>query len=238
MAAHLTHASAAQRSDDRLGGIQVPTVNRFAAVQRQGSDVRFLHLSNLQPVNCHGTGDRSARHLRTARFAKRGVPQSDLLDAFGISRSTIQRTVGKLRGQGEAMTVDLRARRVSTTSSASCRGPAGGERISRSSNTRRSSFLTLRIGGRSFSCGPRPGNFAGQGRHPPVERGHVSNPQPPSNVHCPSRGRSSVAAAAAGMMKSRISRVTVCRSGLSMSSGSRVRNDRHWRSFCGSSEKA
>ena len=79
---------------------------------------------------------------------------------------------------------------------------------------------------------------AAEGSGMPGERGHAAGPQPPSSVQRPGMWRSSRAARAAGMMKPPISRMTVRRSGSSISSGSRARNDRHCWSFWESSEKA
>ena len=61
----------------------------------------------------------------------------------------------------------------------------------------------------------------------PSERGHVAGLQPQSDVQRPGVRWPSMAARAAGMMKSPTSRMTVRKSGSSMSSGSRARNDRH-----------
>ena len=67
--------------------------------------------------------------------------------------------------------------------------------------------------------------------------GQVAGLQPPSVLQRPGIRRSSMAAFATGMMKPPTSRTTVGKSGSSISSGSRARNDRHGSTFRGSREK-
>ena len=68
--------------------------------------------------------------------------------------------------------------------------------------------------------------------------GHAVCSQPPPNFQHPGMRQSSVAARAAGMMKSLTSRITVRRSGSSVNSGSRLRINLQCRSIWGSSENS
>ncbi len=45
---------------------------------------RTVHFSNLEPFDCHDEDDRPVMLLRIARFARHGVPQRVLQDAFGV----------------------------------------------------------------------------------------------------------------------------------------------------------
>ena len=62
---------------------------------------RTVYFSNLEPFDCHAEGDRTARLLRIARFARHGVRHKDLMDAFGVSRTTVHRSLKKLAEEGE-----------------------------------------------------------------------------------------------------------------------------------------
>ena len=78
--------------------VQIGT-SSFAFAEADGQTVYF---SNLEPFDCHAEGDRPARLLRIARFARHGIPPRDLQAAFGVSRTTVHRAVVKLRDEGEA----------------------------------------------------------------------------------------------------------------------------------------
>jgi len=85
-------------------------------------------------------------------------------------------------------------------------------------------------------CGVPPSEMSRQQSRDPESRDCVGWPwrsgrmrsgdrfQPPSNIRCLGTWRSSVAARAAGMMKSPTSRMTVCRSCSSIDNGSRLGN--------------
>ena len=63
-------------------------------------DGRRVYFSNLAPFDSHEVSDDRARLLRIARFAEHGVLRRDLVAAFGVNRSTVQRAVNQLRRQG------------------------------------------------------------------------------------------------------------------------------------------
>ena len=71
----------------------------FSFVKRDG---RVEYFSNLEPFDFHADDQREARLLRIAKFAESGVRRSDLVEALGVSRSTVQRAVNQLRRDGEA----------------------------------------------------------------------------------------------------------------------------------------
>ena len=71
----------------------------FSFVKRDG---RVEYFSNLEPFDFHADDQREAKLLRIAKFAESGVPRSDLVEALGVSRSTVQRVVNQLRRDGEA----------------------------------------------------------------------------------------------------------------------------------------
>ena len=60
----------------------------FSFVKRDG---RVEYFSNLEPFDFHADDQREARLLRIAKFAESGVRRSDLVEALGVSRSTVQR---------------------------------------------------------------------------------------------------------------------------------------------------
>ena len=65
-------------------------------------DGQVVYFSNLEPFDFHDEGDRGAMLLRLAKFAQAGVRRPDLEAAFGVGRSTVQRSVNRLRRVGEA----------------------------------------------------------------------------------------------------------------------------------------
>ena len=71
----------------------------FSFVKRDG---RVEYFSNLEPFDFHADDQREARLLRIVKFAESGVRRSDLVEALGVSRSTVQRAVNQLRRDGEA----------------------------------------------------------------------------------------------------------------------------------------
>ena len=71
----------------------------FSFVKRDG---RVEYFSNLEPFDFHADDEREARLLRIAKLAESGVRRSDLVEALGVSRSTVQRAVNQLRRDGEA----------------------------------------------------------------------------------------------------------------------------------------
>ena len=71
----------------------------FSFVKRDG---RVEYFSNLEPFDFHADDQREAKLLRIAKFAESGVRRSDLVEALGVSRSTVQRAVNQLRRDGEA----------------------------------------------------------------------------------------------------------------------------------------
>ena len=60
------------------------------------------YFSNLEPFDFHADDQREAKLLRIAKFAESGVRRLDLVEALGVSRSTVQRAVNQLRRDGEA----------------------------------------------------------------------------------------------------------------------------------------
>ena len=71
----------------------------FSFVRRDG---RVEYFSNLEPFDFHADDQREAKLLRIAKFAESGVRREDLIEALGVSRSTVQRAVNQLRRDGEA----------------------------------------------------------------------------------------------------------------------------------------
>ena len=71
----------------------------FSFVKRDG---RVEYFSNLEPFDFHADDQREAKLLRTAKLVESGVRRSDLVEALGVSRSTVQRAVNQLRRDGEA----------------------------------------------------------------------------------------------------------------------------------------
>ena len=65
-------------------------------------DGRRVYFSNLEPFDSHPVSDRRALLLRIARFSEHGLRRADLEAAFDVNRSTVQRSVNRLRRQGEA----------------------------------------------------------------------------------------------------------------------------------------
>ncbi len=62
---------------------------------------RTVYFSNLEPFDCHAEGDRAARLLRIARFARHGVRHKHLMEAFGVGRTTVHRAQKRLAEDGE-----------------------------------------------------------------------------------------------------------------------------------------
>ncbi len=63
---------------------------------------QVVYFSNLEPYDFHDVDDRGAWLLRAARLAESGVRRADIRMAFGLSRTTLQRAVNRLRDEGEA----------------------------------------------------------------------------------------------------------------------------------------
>ena len=67
------------------------------------SDDTFTYFSNLVPFDSHPADDRAAMLLRIGRLAMvSNIPQRDLVDAFGVSRATVQRAQRRYLAEGEA----------------------------------------------------------------------------------------------------------------------------------------
>ena len=62
-----------------------------------------VYFSNLEPFDCHPAGDVRAMQLRIARLHRvSGVRIVDLVDGFGLSRSTVKRAIRLFDTRGEA----------------------------------------------------------------------------------------------------------------------------------------
>ena len=68
----------------------------------QVSEHRITYCSNLQPFDCHPINDRRDMLMRIGRLnVVSHIPHQDLMEAFSVSRSTVQRAVNKYREHGE-----------------------------------------------------------------------------------------------------------------------------------------
>ena len=67
----------------------------------QVSEDRITYCSNLQPFDCHPINDRRDMLMRIGRLnVVSHIPHRDLMEAFSVSRSTVQRAVNKYREHG------------------------------------------------------------------------------------------------------------------------------------------
>ena len=140
-------------------------------------DGRRVYFSNLAPFDSHEVSDDRARLLRIARFAEHGVLRRDLVAAFGVNRSTVQRAVNQLRRQGEAgFLTPRRGRGPSAIDAATARE---AERLLASGLSGRAVARKLGIRPSTFSLNRRSGVIRGgtPGRAGPAQATASTEPQ-------------------------------------------------------------
>ena len=78
----------------------IPIGNSCFSIQI--SEDRITYYSNLQPFDCHPIKDQRDMLMRIGRLnVVSHIPQQHLVEAFTVSRSTVQRAARKYREQGE-----------------------------------------------------------------------------------------------------------------------------------------
>ncbi len=131
-------------------------------------DGRIVYFTNMDPFDFHDADDRGALLLRAARLAESGVRRADLQAAFGLGRSTLQRAVTRLRGEGEAGFQQLRrgrrarvlvGQRQAEATRLLAEGLSGAE-VARRLGVDRSTLNYHRQRGRLGTQAPRPGRSA------------------------------------------------------------------------------